>query len=331
MKTAIIALTTGGYRLANSICEKLEDSFVDQRKIPVFEKIESLWKGDTEAIVCIMATGIVVRALAPLCNDKQKDPCVLVLDERGRFVISLLSGHVGGGNEMARVLAAKLEAQAVITTASDVVGNTALDLWARKNGLLVSDKKKLTKMSTKLVNKGSLQLYTDCTVDQLPDDLIRVSDVFDADIIVSDKLFGQCDALILRPQSLCVGIGCNRGTDVQAFEAAMDELLKANNFSRDAVSCYASIDLKNDESGMLSFAANEQRPIIFYTKEELNSVEGVSSSAADLKATGAKGVAEPAAVLAAQTNNSSAELIVRKHKWKDVTAAIAVKTICLQD
>ncbi|RUM42100.1 MAG: hypothetical protein DSY80_07860, partial [Desulfocapsa sp.] len=76
--------------------------------------------------------------------------------------------------------------------------------------------------------------------------------------------------------------------------------------------------------------ANEQRPIFFYTKEELNSVESVSSSAAVFEATGAKGVAEPAAVLAAQINNSSAELIVRKHKWKDVTAAIAVKAICLR-
>jgi len=330
MKTVIVALTTGGYKLAHSRCEKLDHCFVDQRKIPVFEKIESLWKGDTDAIICIMASGIVVRALAPLCNDKQKDPCVLVLDERGNFVISLLSGHVGGGNEMARCLAAKIRAQAVITTASDVIGNTALDLWAKKNELLVTDKEKLTKMSAKLVNNGSLRLYTDCRVDLLPDDLIRVSDISDTDIIVSDKIFNRCDALILRPQSLCVGIGCNRGTDVQAFETAMDELLQNHNFSRDAVSCYASIDLKNDETGMLGFAAKEQRPILFYTKEELNSVEDVSTSAAVLKATGAKGVAEPAAVLAAQTNNSSAELIVRKHKWKDVTAAIAVKTICLQ-
>jgi len=330
MKTVIIALTAGGYQLANTISGMLNNSSVDIRKIPVFEKIASQWNSDVDAIICIMATGIVVRAIAPLCSDKKHDPCVLVLDEKGKFVISLLSGHIGGGNELSRKLAKKLNASAVITTASDVTGHTALDLWAKKNGLLVTDKNKLTRLSAKIVNDGSLRIFSDCDVKNLPADLVQVSNLEEADIIVSDRIFPDCNALFLRPCGICIGVGCNRGTSEQAFEIAITELLTEYQISRDAVSCYASIDLKNDEVGMLDFISKENTPIFFYTKDELNGVDGVSSSLAVMKATGAKGVAEPAALLAAQTKNSSTELIARKHKWKDVTAAIAERKTALQ-
>ncbi len=330
MKTAIIALTAGGYQLAHKISGMLNNSSVDTRKIPVFEKMASLWESDVDAIICVMATGIVVRAIAPLCSDKKHDPCILVLDEKGQFVISLLSGHLGGGNELSRTLAGKLRAQAVITTASDVTGHTALDLWAAKNGLLAADKEKLTAVSAKIVNSGSVTIFTDCDVDQLPHDLVQTSDSSEADIIVSDRIFPECDALFLRPVAICIGIGCNRGTGAQAFETAISELITEYKISRDAVSCYASIDLKSDETGMLDFIKNEKQSIHFYTKDELNSVDGVSSSTAVMKATGAKGVAEPAALLAAQIKSSSTELIVRKHKWKDVTAAIAERKTILQ-
>lgn len=324
MKIAIITITVGGKKLAEKICAIQNDCYIDSRKVPVSEKMESLWQDNVGAIVCIMATGIVVRSIAPLCKNKLKDPCVLVLDEKGQFVISLLSGHIGGGNDLAKELAGKLGAQAVITTASDVTGHTALDLWAKKNGLFVTDKSKLTSLSAKLVNRGSLKIFTDCEVSQLPDDLLQVSVYTEADIIISDKTFKQTDSLFLRPCNIYIGLGCNRGTGVQDFDTAISELLDKYAISREAVACYASIDLKKDESGMLTFAKKEQRNIHFYSKEQLNSVDGVSSSAAVMKATGAKGVAEPAAILAADSKHD-VKLIVRKQKWKNVTAAIAVK------
>lgn len=329
MKTAIIALTAGGYKLAEKICALQDDTVVDARTIPVAEKMASLWQQDIGAIVCIMAAGIVVRAIAPLCQDKRKDPCVLVLDERGNFVISLLSGHIGGGNKLALELADKLNAQAVITTASDVTGHTALDLWAEKNNLLVDDTDKLTKMCAKLVNKNSLRVFTDCGVECLPHDFENVLTWKDADIIVSDSIFTESDALILRPCRLTVGLGCNRGTGAMDFEIAVSELFAEHQLSRKAICGYASIDLKSDEAGMLKFVENEKIPLEFYSKDTLNTVDGVASSAVVYKATGAKGVAEPAAILAAQTRVGSGELIVRKQKWKDVTAAVAVKKIRL--
>ena len=329
MRITIIALTTGGYKLAEKICSLQEDTVIDSRPISVSQKMASLWKEGVGGIVCIMAAGIVVRGIAPLCQDKRKDPCVLVLDEKGEFVISLLSGHAGGGNQIALELAGKLNAQAVITTASDVTGHTALDLWARKNNLLVHDTAKLTAMSAKLVNENSLRVFVDCGVESLPHDFESVPTWRDADIIVSDSLFNESDALILRPCALTVGLGCNRGTVAIDFETSVSELFTQYQLSRKAISGYASIDLKSDEAGMLEFVNHEQIPIQFYTKDSLNSVAGVSSSAIVYKATGAKGVAEPAAILAAQTKVGSGELIVRKQKWKDVTVAVAVKKIRL--
>ena len=330
MKTAIIALTVGGNILAKKICAVQDNCYIDSRKIPVFEKMRSLWQSDIDAVICVMATGIVVRALASLCKDKQKDPCVLVLDENGKFVISLLSGHIGGGNALTRELADKLGAQAVITTASDVTGHTALDLWAKRNELLVTDKNKLTVLSAKLVNHGSLNIFTDSEVIQLPEDLRQVPVWTDADIIISDRIFEQSESLLLRPCCIYIGLGCNRGTGKQDFDTAINELLAAYNIAQEAVARYASIDLKSDEVGMLAFVRDEQRAINFYSKDQLNSVDGVSASAAVLKATGAKGVAEPAAILAAESKQGEAKLLVRKQKWKDVTAAIAVRKIRLR-
>ena len=329
MKTAIIAITEGGKALAERITVSLPDSFVDTRDLPVFTKIADSWKQGFDAVVCIMATGIVVRALATLCFDKKKDPCVLVLDEKGQFVISLLSGHLGGGNSLAREIAVFLDARPVITTASDVTGHTALDLFAKKNSLLVEDSKKLTEKSAKLINSGKLEVYSEFVFAELPDDFLLVEQADSADIIISDRVFVDTKALILRPCALTAGLGCNRGTRLEAFITALDEFLTDNNMNPASICSFASIDLKQDEQGMLEYAAHKKVQIQFYTKDQLNIVENVSSSDVVLKATGAKGVAEPAACLAAETKNGRGKLLLRKRKWKDVTAAIATKQIQL--
>jgi cobalt-precorrin 5A hydrolase len=329
MKIAIIALTDGGKQLAEKISTFHADCFVDRRDLPVFEKLADLWSQKLDAIICIMATGIVVRGVSTLCSDKTLDPCVLVLDEKGQFVISLLSGHLGGGNQLARELALSLGGQAVITTASDVTDHTALDLWAHKNQLVVDDSQKLTEKSAKLVNNGVLTLFTDCELKSLPEDFKVVQNSESADIIISDALFPESQALILRPCALSVGLGCNRGTNQADFQGAVSELFADNSLNIRSIATFASIDLKNDEQGLLDFVSFEGVPIQFYTKEQLNSVDDVSSSAVVFEAIGAKGVAEPAAVLAAGTTFCSGKLIVRKRKWKDVTAAVAMKQIHL--
>jgi len=327
MKIVIVALTDGGKQLADKVSALLSNSSVDNRDLPVFRKIADIWQHKPNAIICIMATGIVVRALSTLCRDKVEDPCVLVLDEKGQFVISLLSGHLGGGNKLATELAEKLNAQAVITTASDVTGHTSLDLWVKKNQLIIDNSQKLTEKSAQLVNQGRLKVFLDVQYESLPQDFTVVSSPDDADIIISGKNYGKRHALLLCPAIYSVGLGCNRGTKRQDFQAAVSELFNDEGFIQNAISNFASIDIKNDEQGMLDYVALENRPINFYAKEQLNSVENVSSSAVVQAATGAKGVAEPAAVLAAETEYGPGKLIVRKRKWKDVTAAIATRQI----
>ncbi len=325
MKAAVIALTRGGRELAGRIAAGMDDCESCEVTGGVLATITRLW-ARYEGLICIMAAGIVVRAISPLCRDKKTDPCVLVLDEKGQFVISLLSGHLGGGNELARKVAAITGGTAVITTASDVTGHTALDLWAAENKLRVQNPQAMARVAAKLVNEGELSFFAGVACGRLPADFKVVDKPALADIILSHGAFDPSeypDALVLCPCNLYLGLGCNRGAGAADFELAITELCAQYCLDRRAIAGIASIDLKADEVGMLQFARENNLPIRFFTAEELNRVEGVATSAAVVAATGAKGVAEPAAMLAAGDGIATGQLIIRKRKWKDVTAAVA--------
>ena len=329
MKTAVIALTDGGRELASRIADDLAGCECCELRGGVVSTVQRLW-GRFDGLICIMASGIVVRAIAPLCRDKKTDPCVLVLDEKGQFVISLLSGHLGGGNALARQVAAITGGAAVITTASDVTGHTALDLWAAHNKLLVQNPQRLTEMSAKLVNTGVVNFYSTLACGRLPADFKVVTNSALADIVLTPGIFDPSEypcALVLCPCNLYLGLGCNRGTGAADFELAVAELCGRYRLARSAIAGIASIDLKADEAGLMEFAGKNNLSIRFYSKDELNRVEGVASSSAVMAATGAKGVAEPAAMLAAGDGLTPGQLRVRKMKWKDVTAAVAVKKV----
>ncbi|MFH2124541.1 MAG: cobalt-precorrin 5A hydrolase [Pseudomonadota bacterium] len=327
MKTAVIALTRGGREMAEIIVSALENCELCEVTGGILSTIRELWSR-FDGLICVMATGIVVRAIAPLCRDKKTDPCVLVLDEKGQFVISLLSGHLGGGNGLARKVAAITGGTAVITTASDVTGHTALDLWAAQHTLRVQNPQRLAGVSAKLVNEGEVCFFSTLACGRLPADFKVVTEPVQADIILSQTTFDPCaypEALVLCPCNLYLGLGCNRGAAPVDFEVAVSDLCAQYHLDRRAIAGIASIDLKADEAGLLQFAKENNLPICFYNKDELNCVEGISTSPAVLAATGAKGVAEPAAMLAAGDGLTPGQLRVRKIKWKDVTAAVAVK------
>ena len=330
MKTVVIGLTKGSRELAETIANKLDDCSHELSGDSIASTLKRLWSSH-HGLICIMAAGIVVRSVAPLIKDKRKDPCVIVLDENGKFVISLLSGHYGGGNELARRVASVTGGHPVITTGSDVTGHTSIDLWARENNLTINDPRKLTAVSAKLINQGFVTIYSDVMVNCFPADFKEVGKIRGADIIFSYKRYPGQSTLRLCPKSLVVGLGCNRDTVWNAFDLAVVELFERENFDRNSISSLASIDIKNDEEGLIQFAQEINCPLLFYSKEELNKVSGVSTSFAALSATGAKGVAEPAAILGATTESDVGKLIVRKHKWKDVTAAIAMKPVYLKE
>ncbi|MBU4236698.1 MAG: cobalt-precorrin 5A hydrolase [Proteobacteria bacterium] len=329
MKTAVIALTRGGREMAGRIVAGLENCELYEITGGIVSTIQKIWS-HYDGLICVMATGIVVRAIVPLCRDKKTDPCVLVLDEKGQFVISLLSGHLGGGNGLAHKVAAITGGTAVITTASDVTGHTALDLWATENDLRVQNPQRLTGFSAKLVNEGGVSFFSTLECGSLPADFKVVTEPALADIILSHGTFDPLEhpeALVLCPCNLYLGLGCNRGASATDFERAVTELCARYRLERSAIAGIASIDLKADEAGLLQFARENNLPIRFYTKDELNQVEGISTSSAVMAATGAKGVAEPAAMLAAGDGTTPGQLLVRKIKWKDVTAAVAEKKL----
>ncbi|MFH0782420.1 MAG: cobalamin biosynthesis protein [Pseudomonadota bacterium] len=320
MRIALVAITQGGKKLARELADRLDGAtFLEQAEEQKVANLIAINWQSYDALVCIMAAGIVVRSIAPLLRDKLIDPCVVVLDEEGRHAISLLSGHMGGGNALAQRLAKLTGGIPVITTASDTLKLVALDLWATQQGLVLPDREKLTTAATLLVNRGELRLYTDEAVISLPPGLILVDGTEKADIVISASTrFGK-QVTIFRPRHLVVGIGCNRGTPAHEFDEALTEMLADLHLSRASVRNLASIDKKNDEPGLLQFATDNGWRVDFFPGDRINSLNNVAISFAALKAVGAIGVAEPTALLSAQSNH----LESRKRKWKNVTMAVA--------
>lgn len=316
-KIAALYVTHKGRLLAENIGELYPGLKIVKYSAGIAEKIWNEYK----SFIFIMAAGIVVRTIAPLIKDKNSDPAVIVLDENGAYAISLLSGHLGGANERAREIAGFLGGEAVITTASDVSGLIPIDLWARDNGLVIEDPKRLPRIGARLINRGSLNVYVDIEM-ALPDEFVKVGDPASADLLITHtESFFRCGGLYLRPKDLAVGIGCNSGTSAGEIEEAVKKVFNENNLSQGSMFSVATIDLKAQEHGIKTFARRHSLGIMAFTPEELNRVKGVTRSEAAFRATGAKAVAEPAALLAADSET----LLVRKQKIGNVTVAVAEK------
>jgi len=327
MKIGILAITEGGKRLAADLAAKMPETLLLPQKGGVAQILAQHWR-ELDGFVCIMAAGIVVRAIAPILQGKESDPCVVVVvDEKGRHAVSLLSGHLGGGNDLARQVAALSGGEAVITTASDTLGLAALDLWARGQDLVCESKEGLTRASAKLVNTGRLKIYSEMAIASLPHGLEAVAGPEQAEIVVSARIADYGPAVVFRPRNLVVGVGCNRGTPVAELRQACEELFAERNLSQLSIRNLASIDLKQDEVGLLAFAEERGWRLDFFSKEELNRVENITVSEAALRNVGAVGVAEPAALLSAQSN----DLLVGKKKWRNVTMAVARASCTLSE
>ncbi len=324
MRIAIVSITSGGEILSDKLCELLEGASgynknIDpNKKFKIANFLAENWT-NFDAFICIMAAGIVVRSIAQVLGDKRSDPAVLVLDEKGKFVISLLSGHLGGANYLAHDIAEKIGATPVITTSSDTLELVPLDLWAKNQNLVPPEKSKLTAITAKLVNTGYLLCYTDLSVSSLPRGLQKCDRPEEADIIISCRIFDIPSVCYFRPQNLVIGIGCNRGTPIAEFENSLAELFQDHGLHKDSIRNIASVDKKNDEIGLLEFGTRNGWNIDFYSSSEINELKNLEISFAALRAVGAIGVAEPCALLSADSNL----LLCRKRKWKNVTIAVA--------
>ena len=281
-----------------------------------------------EAHVFVMATGIVVRILTGLIRHKSLDPAVLVMDETGRHVISLLSGHLGGANTLTYRLAELTGADPVITTATDLRQMPAIDLIARERGLAIENHDAIRLISASILRKETIALHDPygCLQGALTTARVQLIDaaldpVAWPTVFVDDIQIDLApDVLILRPASLFVGLGCNRGTPACEIRELVESVLTQHGLAPGSLAGFASVDLKSDEIGIKEIAADYGRKVAFFSRDRLAQVAGIRNpSAAVEKHIGIPSVCEAAALLAAGNGN----LIVPKQTTRNVTVAVA--------
>ena len=333
MKTAVFAYTKRGCATAKRVRDALgEDTrlfTVDRLKCEDFDPIPSparAFYGELfrvcDALVFIGACGIAVREIAPFVRDKRTDPAVVAVDELSRFVVPLLSGHIGGANELAVKLAEKLGAVPVVTTATDVNGRFSVDAWAAEQGFAISDMKTAKAISAAILEKdvgicSDFPVVTDYPAGTVPAESGEIG------ICISCRNKAPFETTLrLIPPILHLGIGCRKGIAAEAVAAAVDAVLREHGIDRRAVKCAASIDLKQEERGLLEFCERRALPIRFYPAETLREVAGEFSSSGFVESiTGVDNVCERAALLGAET------LLVKKTAIDGVTVAVAAETL----
>ncbi len=285
---------------------------------------------EKRAMIFVSATGIAVRAIAPWIRDKMTDPPVVTVDEGAQFVIPLLSGHVGGANELARHIADWLEAVPVITTATDVNGKFAVDLFASAYHMTITDRKEAKNISAAVLEGKQIGVFSDLPIKKLPDGFVM--DRWCEEnicITVKDPSFPGKKASYLRlvPRAVVLGVGCRRGTDPEFMKEKVFALLKEHGIDPAAVKAIASVDVKQDEPAVLDLKQLfdgeclhqpcEQR---FYTPEQLNQVPGdFKESAFVKKQIGVGNVCERSACAA------GGKLLVEKQAGDGITLAAALE------
>ena len=264
------------------------------------------------------AVGIAVRSIAPYVRDKRTDPAVLSVDELGKFVIPLLSGHIGRANELALRLAEAIGAIPVVTTATDINGKFSVDAWAARQGLFM-DSMRAAKAVSAAILERTVPLCCDFPVTGTLPPGTAAGDSGDVGICISwKKKRPFAETLLLVPSVLHLGLGCRRGTSEEAIREAVERVLDEYHIHPKAIKCAASIDLKQDEPGLLACCEQQGWPVAFYSAEALRALEGdFTASERVLRITGVDNVCERAAMLGAH------RLVVRKTAHHGVTVALA--------
>lgn len=272
----------------------------------------------SDVMIFVGSCGIAVRKLAPYIRSKKTDPAVLCVDELGTFVISLLSGHIGGANALTHRLAPLLGAIPVVTTATDINHKFSVDSWAVSHGLLI-DSMPLAKAVSAAILEQDVPFSSDFPVlGSYPAGLVpgRSGALGIAVTYSTAAPFAQ--TLRLIPRCLRLGIGCRRGTPEEAICQAVDEVFRANQLDLRAVKAIASIDLKAQEQGLLDYCDGLGIVPEFYTAQQLQEVPGEFTPSPFVQSiTGVDNVCERSALLGAE------KIIVGKTAASGVTVAVA--------
>lgn len=284
-------------------------------------------------LLFIGAAGIAVRTIADFADNKLNDSPVLVVDELGRFVVPLLSGHIGGANDIAELIAGRIGAQSVITTATDVEAEFAVDVFAKDNGLRIMNKSGIKQISAAVLDGKAVTLWANPKIQLSKEDVPPCIKILPekerpefADILIElEENCGQLQSanqakhckLLLVPRLYCAGMGCKKG---KTFEE-LDQFLASNFTEIDSLYAVASIDLKKNELGLMTLAQYHHVPFFTFSAEELKLAEGSFSESEFVeKTTGVSNVCERAAMLCA---GNDAELIMKKTAVNGMTLAVA--------
>lgn len=335
MKLSLISFTRQGGLLCQTLfygflreghdCEAFcMPKYAEECGLVPLEESLGEWCGSrfsqADALVFVGACGIAVRGIAPHVRDKTTDPAVVSVDELARFVIPLLSGHIGGANALALELAEKLGASAAVTTATDVNGKFSVDAWAAERGLFLSDMKAAKAVSAAIL-EGPVSLKSDFPVrGTLPPGIVPGKSGPVGICISWRRQTPFKTTLLLVPPVIRLGIGCRRGTPAEAIGALVDETLAAHRVHPAAVKSVGSIDLKQDEAGLLAFCRERGWPVEFYTASQLEAAEGDFTPSDFVRRTvGVDNVCERAAVL------GGGRIVIQKTAGHGVTVAAAAE------
>lgn len=274
---------------------------------------------DRDALVFVGACGIAVRAVALHAADKRTDPAVLCVDERGQYVIPLLSGHIGGANRLAKRLAGELGAVPVITTATDVNGRFSVDAWAAERGMYISDMALAKRVSAEILTRD-IPFFSDHGSPDMPlPGGLFWAESGELGVCVSARDIRLYDrTLLLVPKVLRVGIGCRRGISAAAIEEQIRSVFRENNLRLEAVAEAATIDVKRDERGLNDFCRDHGWRVAYLPAERLADVPGDFARSGFVEnAVGVDNVCERAAAA------SGGRIIVPKTASNGVTVAVA--------
>ncbi len=363
MRIAVVAVTKQGVKLAEKTAAILSGSGAHETVLylpgkfsllriegqrepyrkPVRELFGELF-GAYRGIVCIMALGIVVRLAAPHLKDKSSDPAVVVMDELGRNVISVLSGHQGGANALAVEIARGLGANPVITTATDIHGLPAIEMMAQERGWVIEPLELIKKVNAAIVNGSKIVIYSETQFHpeesgQISPDQTGQIEIRDFAkysparkemyrvVLVTNRTARSFPpgTLFLRPKNLYIGIGCRKGVSGREVQEAITAAMEEAGRAVGSVCSLASIDLKSDELGLQEAAGELNLPVEFFNRQAILAVlreRGNELGFSELvnRRIGVGGVCEPAAILSAGENS---RLVMPKKKFGRVTVAVA--------
>lgn len=346
---AVIAITKNGIEIASSLQKHFPSwrIFVpskfrqEGKEIEWFEetttlKIKELFE-NYNALVCIFSLGAVIRLIAPHMKDKKTDPAVVVIDDTAKFVISTLSGHLGGANELAEKISSTLGAIPVVTTAADVNKTIAVDLLGKEFGWSIDESSSVTKVSAFMVNEEKIGVFQDAgekdwwlPKKELPKNVHiykSFSDLVESDckgfLVITDKIIEnnklQNSVVIYRPKTLVVGVGLHWDTTKDTIREGMNFCLSKFKLSPKSIAKLTSIKKEVDVKGLQELSEEMKVPLEYFDKADLSAINIPNPSDIVQTFEGTPSVSEAAAIKA-----SGGELIVQKHKFPpNLTIAIA--------